>query len=207
MGDIRMFQSLILGFHEIPFHFPIQTMPHQFEHDITIAIDARTLSLFGKIVEYLLDIGHVEITAKAKILRLPVVAAQERMYETQTSFSCRTITQVAHVHLTGERKRLTCIRSVSQLFGRQSIIVLVYSTEDFRDGIATFRPFTKHILITGFSIQFNACQTSPFLTTVMLFLHHQVEFVEAKHPRTILPLIILQRFQQSDHGHTALVLQ
>ena len=64
-GNLLVYKSSLLGLNVITFNFTVKPMPHQFEHNIGIAIDARTLSLFGNFLEQLLYIGHIEITAEA----------------------------------------------------------------------------------------------------------------------------------------------
>ena len=61
--------------------------------------------------------------------------------------------------------------------------------------------------MSRFTAEFDTGHTSSLLSTVVLFLHHQIEFVERVHPRTVLLLVILQWFEQSDHCHATFMLQ
>ena len=76
----RVLESLLLGFHEVALHLAIQTVPHQLEGDVGITVDARALALVGNLLEDLVDVGHVEVSAEAEVLGPPIVSAQKRMY-------------------------------------------------------------------------------------------------------------------------------
>ena len=79
-GYRRVLESLFLGFQEVALHLAIQTVAHQFEGDVGITVDARALALVGNLLEDLVDVGHVEVSAEAEVLGPPIVSAQKRMY-------------------------------------------------------------------------------------------------------------------------------
>ena len=75
VGDFCALQSLFLCVVVVALHLAVEAVAHPLEHDITVAEDTRALSHRRNLVEYLIDIGHIEITTETEVLRLPVVAA------------------------------------------------------------------------------------------------------------------------------------
>ena len=76
-GDVGIDELHSLSSSEIAFHFAVETVSHEFKHDVGIAVDAWALALASKLFEDLVDVGHVEITTQTEVLCLPVVAPQE----------------------------------------------------------------------------------------------------------------------------------
>ena len=66
--DLASFQMLLLGCYEIPLHFPVEAVSHQFQHDVGVGIDAGILPLVGQGAEYLVHVGHVEVAADHRFL-------------------------------------------------------------------------------------------------------------------------------------------
>ena len=97
MGDVSAFQSFCFSFDKETFHFSVQAMPHQFECDVGVAVDARRLSLPDHLREYLVNVRHVEVAAKTEVLCPPVVTAQERVNVLQAALACRAVAQVSHI--------------------------------------------------------------------------------------------------------------
>ena len=79
MCDVSFRQSELLCIHEVTLHFTVQAVPHEFKEQISITVDTWTLSLIGQLLEDILYIGHVEITAHTEVLSLPIIPAKERM--------------------------------------------------------------------------------------------------------------------------------
>ena len=84
--------------------------------------------------------------------------------------------------------------------------LLVHDTEDIGHGVLALRPLAEHILITRLRLELHGRHAGALLATVVLLLHHQIELVEAVHPCTILLLVVLQRFQQANHGHATILV-
>ena len=51
-------------------------------------------------------------------------------------------------------------------------------------------------------VQFDGSDTSAFLSTVMLFLHHQIELAQTVSPRTVFLLIVTKRFKEPHQSHS-----
>ena len=185
--EIESLQSHFRRFVEEPFHLPVQSVSHQFQGDVRVAPQPGRLSLRRQELEYLVDVGHVEIATQAEVLRPPVVAAKVRMDIGQPALPGGGIPEVAHVQLRVHRR--------------------FDPFEDLRDGIRTFRPLPEHILRSHFRFQVHIGQPGPLLPAVVLLLHHQIEFLQAIAGRPVLPLVIRERFQQSDQGDAAVMLQ
>ena len=207
VGDVGVFHLHRLCCHEISLHLSVKSVAHQFEHDVGVAVDAWALALLGQLLEDFIYVGHVEVTAKAEVLRLPVVTAQEWVHILDATLSGGTVAQVSHVKLTCERQFLFGKLCISKLLGSQVLEVGIRLAEDFGHGILALCTLTEHILMTRLTAQFDTSHTSTFLATVVLLLHHQIEFVECVHPSTILLLVILQWLEQSDHCYTTLMFQ
>ena len=77
-----------LGSHKVSFNLSVQAMPHEFEHDVRVAIYSWTLSLTSKQREHLFDVCHVEVATQAKVLCPPVIATKERMHIRDSALSC-----------------------------------------------------------------------------------------------------------------------
>ena len=87
MSNVCAFQSFLFSLDEQTFYFPVQPMPHQFERDIRVAVDAWGLSLLNNLLEYLFDVRHVEVAAKTEVLGSPVITTQEGMHILKTALA------------------------------------------------------------------------------------------------------------------------
>ena len=207
VGDVGVLHLHRLCCHEVSLHLSVKSVAHQFEHDVGVAVDAWALALLGQLLEDFIYVGHVEVAAKAEVLRLPIVAAQEWVHILDATLSGGTVAQVSHVEFACERQFLFGKLSISKLLGSQVLEVGIRLAEYLRHGVLTLCTLTKHILMTRLSAQFDTSHTSTLLSTVVLLLHHQIEFVECVHPSTVLLLVILQWLEQSDHCHATLMFQ
>ena len=84
---------------------------------------------------------------------------------------------------------------------------MVNGFEHLGDGILALGLLTKHIFLASRGIEIDTTYTCALLTTVVLFLHHQIEFVQAIAPRTVFLFVVAQRLQQANHRHTTFMLQ
>ena len=207
IGDVGVLHLHRLCCHEVALHLSVQTVAHQFKHDVGVAVYAWTLTLLGQFLEDFIYVGHVEVTAKTEILRLPVVAAQEWVHILNATLSCGTVAQVSHVEFACERQFLFGKLSIGKLLGSQVLEVGIRLTEDFGYSVLALCTLTEHILMTRLSAQFDTSHTSTLLSTVVLLLHHQIEFVECVHPGAVLLLVILQWLEQSDHCYATFMFQ
>ena len=87
------------------------------------------------------------------------------------------------------------------------VIIVIDAGEDFRNRILSFGTLTEHVFIARLSVELDTGNTRSFLTTVMLFLHHQIEFVKSIQLRAVFVLVIVKRLQQAYHRHTAFVFE
>ena len=205
LGDIRTFEPHRVRLLIEPFHLAVQSVSHQFERDVRVAIDTRRLALLGKEMEDLVDVGHVEVATQAEVLGSPVVAAQEGMHILQSALPCGGIAQMAH------KKGCTFPASAghSRLrIGSSLLLVGLWEySEHFRNGVLALSPFTKHIFLASRGVEVDASHSGTLLTAVVLFLHHQVELVQPIAPGSVFLLVITQWLQQANHRHSALMFQ
>ena len=206
-GDVHAFESELLGVNEVAFGFAVEAVAHQFEQSISVAVDAREHALREHLLEYLVDICHIEVAADAEVLSLPVVAAQERMDVCESFFSGRGVAQVSHVELSGEGQMVLCELGVGEQFGRESGVLFLYASEYLGDGVLAFGALAEHVFRSGHSIELHACHSGTFLSAVVLFLHHQIEFAEGIFVRAVLLLIVAEWFEQPHHGNAAFVFE
>ena len=207
MSDVHALKAFRLAFLIQPLHLAVQTVSHLFQHDISIGILARMLSASRNVGKNLIDISQIEVTAQRQILGPPVVAAEKRMHIRDSALSRSGITEVSHIKLSGKRQALLGIFRIAQLCRCQFLEIGMYITENLSDGSRSQRALTEHIFFSRIRLQFDTSQTGSFLSAVMLFFHQQIQLIQAIHPGAILLLIIFQRFEQTNHCDTALMLQ
>ena len=87
VGNVDACQTLCGGLLIQALHLAVQTVSHQFQGDVRVAVDTWTLSLGGQEVEHLVDVGHVKVTAKAQVLGAPVVSAKEGVNKRQPALA------------------------------------------------------------------------------------------------------------------------
>ena len=179
-------------------------MPHDFEHDVRVAIYARTLPLGCEMCEHLRNVRHVEVSAQTQVLGLPVVTAQEGVYVLQSATSCGGISQVSHIKLSDEGWAFAgnIVRSgdFCRPVCRVACYLLIDIGKNLCDGILSLCLFAIHVFMSGFPVESHASHSSTFLSAVVLFFHHEIELAEAIFVRAVLFGIEAQRFQQSHHG-------
>ena len=95
------------------------------------------------------------------------------------------VTQVSHIYLSDKRSRLG-VGSFREFLGDS----LMGVCENTADGIGALRPFAEDIFLPGRSVEFHAAYACGFLSSVMLLLHDQIEFVETIERRTVFFLVI-----------------
>jgi len=78
-GDVASVQVVLQGNVEQALALAVQPVTQLFKQDEGVAVDARMLPEGGYGLEYLVDIGQVEVAAEAQVLGPPVVAAHKRM--------------------------------------------------------------------------------------------------------------------------------
>ena len=189
------------------FHFTVEPVPHLFQHNIRIGILTGMLADGCDTGKNFIHIGHVEVAAKGKILRPPVISSEKRMNIGYPGFSGSRVTQMPHISFSGKRQRPFGKRGIVQLFFAQILEVALYCLKYLGDGTGTQCPLTEHILLTRIYFQFHTRQTGTFLTTVMLLFHQQIELIQPVHPRSVLLFIVLQRFKQTYHGNATFMFQ
>ena len=207
MGNVHPFQPFCLAFVEEPFHFAVEPVPHLFQHDIRIGILARMLACGGDVGEYLVHVRQVEVPAQGKVLRPPVVAAQERMHIRNAAPPRGGIAQMPHIQLARKGQAFLCIFRISKLFGSQVLKLAVHRTEYLGNRPRAQRPLAEHVFLSGVCLKLHASQPCAFLSAVVLLLHKQIELVQPIHPRPVLLLIIFQRLEQPYHRYPAFVFK
>ena len=143
-----------------------------------------------KVMEHLVNVGHVEVAAQGEVARPPVVAAQERMHILQSALAGGGVAQVSH-----EQRCLLGGGALSD------------AAEYLSDGILALGTLAEHIFLTGRSVKTYERHAGALLTAVVLFLHHKVELVKAIAASAIFLAVIFQRLKQAYHSHAALMLQ
>ena len=114
---------------------------------------------------------------------------------------------MAHIEFACKRQVFLGKGSIREFLGRKVAIFFLHCAEDFGDGVFAFGPFAEHIFVAGLGTKLHASHAGAFLSAVVLFLHHQIELVQPIHPGAVFLLIIIERFEQSDHCHAAFMFQ
>lgn len=177
-------------------------MAQLLEQDVGVGKHTRVLARTGYFVKDFLHIGHVEVGTDAKVLGPPVVTAQKGVDIRKTTLAGSGIPEVAHIDFACKRQMTNSISGVAQLLLRNVFKMSMNVTEDFLNGGSPHGPLAEHVFLTGSSVQLYTCQSRAFLAAVVLLFHHQVQFVQTIHPRTVMLLVVRQGFQQADHGYS-----
>ena len=148
IGDGTFLKSEFLRLHEVALHLTIKPVPHQFQQDISVAVDAGTLSLVSKFFKDIPDVCHIEVAAHTEVLCFPVVPSQERMDISKATLAGSGVPEVAHIKLSCKGKVCFYKRNIRQLFLRETLIMLVYVGENLGNGILSLCTFTEHVFIT-----------------------------------------------------------
>ena len=178
-----------------PFALTVKAMAKLFEDDVSVGFEPRILTLGGDFVKNILKICHIEIAADAEVSRPPIVAPCEGMHIVEAALAGGGIAQVSEVNLAHELLVFLHIIHVEFLLRREVVEVGIDGFKNLRYRARAQRPFAKHIFLARFAVEFQTADSRRLLTTVVLFLHHQIEFVEGITPSAVLLLIIFQRLQ------------
>ena len=175
-----------------------------FQQDKGIGIAAGVLPLGHDALEYLVDVGHVEVATQQQVARTPVAPAQKRVYIRQARTAGGAVAQVPHVDLAGKRQVQGRPLGIGRIVGRILNLGL-YIGKNLLYGTGPQSAFPVDKLLGRTCVQLHASQPGPLLPPVVLFLHEQVELVQPIHVRAVLLLIISEWFQQPHHGDATLV--
>ena len=206
MGHLHSSQSLGLGQIKESLGLAVQPMAHLLQHDIGIGILAWMLSNSRDAGKDFIHIGQIEVATERQVLGTPVVTAQEGVNILQSTLARSGVAQVTHIDLARKGQAALGVVGVMQLLLRQILELTLHRAEDFGDSPRPHGPFAKHILFARVGLELHTGQSCSLLPTVMLFLHEQIEFIQAIHPGAILLLIVLQRFEQANHCHATFML-
>ena len=207
MGDVHALKPLGLALHVDTLDLAVKAVSHLLEHDVGVGALAGMLPHGGYVGKDFIDVGQVEVAAQREVLCPPVVAAQERVNVGKPALARRRVAEVAHVEFAGERQHCLGIGGIGQLVGRQVTEVAVHGVEYLGYRPRAETALAEHKLLAGVGLELDAGEARRLLPTVVLFLHQEVEFVEAVHPRAVLLLVIFERSEQTYHCHAAFMLQ
>ena len=206
-GDVRPLHPVCDSFGIKALAFAVEPVPHLFQHDVSVRIDARVLSLGRDFGKHLVHVRQVEVPAKGQVRRPPIVAAQERVHERNAFLAGCGITQVPHIQFAGEWKFTPGKIRVREPVPAGVLQFLLHDGKNFSDSPRSQRTFAEHVFLARRNVQLHASQPRAFLSSVVLFFHQQVKLVQPEHPRAIFLRIVFQRLQQAYHRDPALMLQ
>ena len=201
-SDVGTLEPLLFGLGKETLHLAVEAVTHQLEGDVGVAVDAWRLPLGGEELEDLIDVGHIEVSAEAEVLGPPVVASEEGMDVGEPALSGGGVAEVTHVELSGEV-------GMEGLGGRggEFLLVLIDSPEYLGDGILPLGFLAEHVFLTSRGIEVDASHAGSLLPAVVLFLHEEVELVQAVAPRAVLLLVIVKWLEEANHRHATFMLQ
>ena len=170
----RALQSPAYGLGIQAFALAVEPVPHLFQHDVRVGVDARMLPLGRNGSKHFVHVREVEVAAECQVLGPPVVAAQEGMDKRKATLSGSGIPEVAHVHFTSKRQMAAREGGVGQPFRTDVLETRLHGGKDFRDGSRAQRALAKQIFLAGACFHLHAGQTCAFLPAVMLLFHQQI---------------------------------
>ena len=99
---VNALKPLFLGIGEVAFHLPVEPVSHPLQHYVAVGVYARALALCRYLLEHFVYVGHVKVSAEAKVLGFPVVPPQEGVHILQSALAGGRIAQVTHVEFSGK---------------------------------------------------------------------------------------------------------
>ena len=189
-----------------PLVLPVESIAQLLKQHHSVAVDARMLPLGHHRAEYLLHIGHIEIAAEQQVAPRPVVAAQEGVHIVYAALPRGAVAQMAHIYLT-DKRRLTLNGRSRHRLHLHRIERWPKTVENLLNCSGTESTLSEHIFAPRLSVKLHHPDARGFLASVVLLLHHEIEFAQSVAICAILLLIILKRLEQPYHGHSALMFQ
>ena len=165
--------TLVLTLLEDSLNLTVETMTHKLEHDICVGVYTWVLSVRHQLMEHVLNVCYMEVTAEGKVLRSPVVTAKEWMHILHAGLSSSRITQVAHVELTGEAKMAICVVGVVLHLLWMRSNTLVCQVKYLGNRARALCSLTEHVILTWRCLQLYTSDTRTLLATVILFVHQK----------------------------------
>ena len=179
----------------------VEGMTELLKEKESVGIEARMLPDRCYLIKNLVNISHIEVSAKEKVAGRPVVAAHEGMDIIDSGASGGAVSQMAHVCFPYEREILEGFAPPPRL-----IYLRAYGSEDCLNGIRSLRAFAEDIFMAGDGVKLHRSDPSGLLTSVMLLLHKEIELVKTIHRSAIFLFIKGKRFEEADHGYSAFML-
>ena len=194
VGDVGAFQPLLTCHPVDAFALAVESVTHQFEHDVGVVVDAWMLSFGGDVVEHLIYIGEIEVATKTEVLGTPVVAAHEGMHMSKTALACGGVAEMPH-------EDLSPLPTSPKRGG------VAYCLKYFGDGTAAESTFAQHIFLSWLCIEVGAGNTCPLLSPIVLLLHEEIEFVESVGGGAIFLFIVTDGLEQANHRHATFMFE
>ncbi len=174
-------QALCLGLLvEFP-HSVVQKMSDFFHYRDGIGLFFGMHAQLNEVLKKLIGVGHVKITCNDQVAVHPIILTQKRVngFDTVTPKSA-----VAHM----PQKQFAQIRyalflkvdviTEIRVFGKFVIDALVDLPENILNRLGSIGADTTDITLTRRDIEFNPCQSSTVLATIVLLFHHQIHLVD-----------------------------
>ena len=181
----------------------VKTVPHQFEHDVGVVVDAGMLPVGSDFIEHLIHIGEIEVATKTEVLGSPVVAAHERVDMRESALACGGVAEMSHQDLSilpaSSPFRLP-LGALAGVGGGDGL-------ENFVDGTASKGTFAEHIFLAWLCLEIGAGDARSFLSSIVLLLHEEIELVESVGSGSVFFLVVTDGFEQANHRHATFMFE
>ena len=117
VGDVQAFKLSVQSDVIHALALSVQSVSHQFQHHISVAVDAGVMTFGHYLIEHIIGVGEVEVAAQTQVLGLPVVSAHEGMHIRKATLAGRRIPEVAHIYITSKWQILLHKGYIRQLLG------------------------------------------------------------------------------------------
>ena len=207
-GYFDIWQTLLFVVFEQSLNLSVQKLAYLFQNDCRVCHLDRMLSQRDKFVQHLVDIGEVKVACQNQVASFPVVFSQKGVQVLQFVFAKGAITQVSEEKLARKACVLFQIVDVLRFFGLfllESSHVLEGFCKNVLNRLGTVALGYVYILFAGLGVKLDVGKTCSVLPSVVLLLHKEIHSVQCPCV-TVLFLVIFQRFKQSQHCYTTLML-
>ena len=79
--------------------------------------------------------------------------------------------------------------------------------ENFVDGTASKGTFAEHVFLAWLCLEVGAGDARSFLSSIVLLLHEEIEFVESVGSGSVFFLVVTDGFEQANHRHATFMFE
>ena len=171
-----------------PFVFFVQKMSYFFKNRHRIGHFLGMLTQIQQLLKLLVHIGEVKIACNNQIAAFPIVLAKKGVTTFDAVFAKGPVAEMPHKQFTYERNMLLEVFGIVKFIGLADVYffeIAVYFGNNIAKRLRINGTVTANIPLARFHIKLNGSNSGSVLTSVVLFLHQEVELVERVAHRTV----------------------